>query len=266
MKRTRSYTVSAAALCAALAFTGCGTSPDATAPKTGAREPGAPSVPPAPSSVVGLSALSQQGWAGVAATSEPALKVLDARGIPVPNVTVTFAITQGEGSVSPQSVTTDMSGFARTSWTLGAEGGTNVVAASVAGLSPLAFQADAKVETIIARYDLAQIGDSKLPVSYNTGDAQLTVTGGHYVLAADNSFAFGYEINGIARVVPIGTYVRIDANTIQFYQAPGSYPASDFYRARNGLLSTGRFEGNVMTVTYEDFIDFDVEKYVAAGG
>ncbi|HEX9129130.1 MAG TPA: hypothetical protein VF850_08220 [Gemmatimonadaceae bacterium] len=34
---------------------------------------------------------------------------------------------------------------------------------------------------------------------------------------------------------------------------------------RNGLFATGRIEGSTMTVTYEDWIDFEIEKYVASG-
>ena len=118
----------------------------------------------------------------------------------------------------------------------------------------------------MASYDLIQIGGSTLPVTYSGGGATWVVTGGHYNLMSDNTFAFGYEINGFPNTRPIGTTVWIDPTTVKFYQFPDSYPASAFYQERNGLFATGRIEGNTMTVTYEDFVDFEIEKYVASGG
>lgn len=123
----------------------------------------------------------------------------------------------------------------------------------------------AQPSAIVARYDLQQIGDRQLPLTYSGGGASWQITGGHYFLAADNSYVFGYDINGATQAVPAGRYVLIDATTVRFYLAPGSYPQSQFYQERGGLFSTGRIQGDVMTVTYEDFVDFEIEKYILSG-
>jgi hypothetical protein len=50
----------------------------------------------------------------------------------MPNVTVSFAIYQGGGSISPDSTTTDSSGMAWTNWTLGpSPADTNTLAATI---------------------------------------------------------------------------------------------------------------------------------------
>ena len=65
-------------------------------------------------------------------TIRPAVGVLDQYYNHVPNVTVSFAIHQGGGSVSPDAATTDSMGFARTSWTLGpSPADTNTLAATI---------------------------------------------------------------------------------------------------------------------------------------
>jgi hypothetical protein len=263
MKLVRSFVVHAPALCVALALAGCGSAPDSTAPASNLSGP-TPSAVPA--SMIAQSTLTQTGWAGFAVVSVPTVEVLDQNGRPVPNVNVSFTVAEGGGSVSNTSSTTSQTGFAGTDWVLGNQSGTNTVVASVKDLSPISFQAHGKPVVIVARYNLVEIGGRTLPVTYSGGGATWAVTGGHYYLASDSTFSFGYEINGASNTRPIGTTVWVDQTTLQFYQGPGSYPDSQFYQQRNGLFATGRIEGTTMTVTYEDFIDFEVEKYVASGG
>lgn len=67
-------------------------------------------------------------------------------GVGVAGVSVTFAVVTGGGSVGSATATTDASGLASTTWTLGAESGAQSVTASAAGLtgSPLTFTATAR--------------------------------------------------------------------------------------------------------------------------
>ena len=162
----------------------------------------------------------------------------------------------GEGSVSNASVTTDKDSVAGTDWVLGPNGGTNTVLVSVPSMdSSISFNAQAKVEPIIARYDLIEVDDSPLA----TSSYAPSVSGGHYLLKSDNSFDYGYDVDGVSHVIPYGTFVQLDANTIQFVLPPspnGKSSPSDL------LFATGRIDGDVMTVTYVDYMDYDPETYV----
>jgi hypothetical protein len=236
---------------ATIALTACGPAPDPMG------YPAKPYPPPDGPAIVALNPISQPGWAGLRAIWGPSIKVLDQNRSPASNLTVTFAVTRGEGSVSNASVTTDQDGVAGTDWVLGPLDGTNTVLVSVPSMnSSVSFNAEAKVEPIVARYDLIEINGSPLPSSY-------PVSGGHYLLKSDNSFDYGYDVNGVSRVVPTGTFVQLDANTIQFILSPGSYgKTTPYYGASNGLFATARIEGNMMTVTYVDNMDYDIEQYV----
>lgn len=260
MKSARSFMIHTSALCVTLTLLGCGSAPEPTAPFE-LSDPANPAAnpPQKPASLIATSTLTQAGWAGFGAAYSPTVEVRDQNGRPLGDVTVIFAVAQGGGLVSNASTTTDQWGFAGTGWTLGDQAGTNTVVASVKDLAPIYFHADVKVPAIIARYDLVEVGGKPLAQSwYSEGG----VTAAHYFLSSDGTFAFGYVINGLSGVHPVGTTVWADPTTLKFYQWPGSYPRSQFYTERNGLFATGRIEGNTMTVTYEDWIDFDTEKYV----
>lgn len=85
----------------------------------------------------------QTGPVGQPVTVPPAVLVLNGRGDPLADVTVTFAVSEGDGSVAETSVTTDASGLASPSaWTLGSEG-SHGLTATVEGLDPLVFTATA---------------------------------------------------------------------------------------------------------------------------
>jgi VCBS repeat-containing protein len=74
--------------------------------------------------------------AGTPIAPAPAVKVTDATGSPVADVTVTFEVTGGGGTVAPASAKTDASGLATvTSWTLGSTPGANELTATAAGSS-----------------------------------------------------------------------------------------------------------------------------------
>jgi len=75
------------------------------------------------------------------------VKVTDALGTAVAGFPVTFAVTAGGGSVGTPSTTTNASGQASTTWTLGAATGTQTITATASGLtgSPLVIAANAPV-------------------------------------------------------------------------------------------------------------------------
>jgi adhesin/invasin len=89
-----------------------------------------------------VSQVTQSGLAGQAATSPPSVVVRDAQGNPVANVSVTFAVTQGGGSVSGGTQVTGTNGVATvTAWTFGPVAGPNSVVASATGLPSVTFNA-----------------------------------------------------------------------------------------------------------------------------
>jgi hypothetical protein len=99
--------------------------------------------PPTPASAAPFAGDGLTATAGTALPTAPAVIVKDATGAPVPNVSVTFSVTGGGGSITGAAATTNASGVAQVgSWTLGANPGQNTLSAAVAGLAtPVTFTA-----------------------------------------------------------------------------------------------------------------------------
>ena len=75
------------------------------------------------------------------------VKVIDASGKPVWNVSVTFNVVEGNGSVSDPSAVTNYQGIAQTNFTVDKKVGTNVVEVSSPSLSPVSFTFEGTVGT-----------------------------------------------------------------------------------------------------------------------
>ena len=71
------------------------------------------------------------------------VSVLDQNGSAFAGAVVTFSVTAGGGTLSATTATTDASGRARSTLTLGNDAGTNTVTATVAGLGTVTFTATA---------------------------------------------------------------------------------------------------------------------------
>ena len=110
--------------------------------------------------VKALSRSAGDGQKGVVGTRLPnpvAVEVVDQVGSPVSGVTVTWSTTASASSISgssgspapstggPESAatTTNADGIAQTSWTLGSNAGSQTLQASVSGVSPVTFKAEA---------------------------------------------------------------------------------------------------------------------------
>lgn len=89
----------------------------------------------AAANIAGVNTASLSGSAGAALATPITVKVTDAGGNAVAGATVQFVPTDGSGSVSAASVATTASGEAQTTWTLGADAGTDQLVATVAGTS-----------------------------------------------------------------------------------------------------------------------------------
>ncbi|MBI4408453.1 MAG: Ig-like domain-containing protein [Gemmatimonadetes bacterium] len=125
---TRSHL--AAAVASLLVFATCGE--DGTGPG------GTDTTPAALSKTAGD---NQTGTVGAALASELAVKVSNAGGAALNGVSVAWAVASGGGSVSPASSSTDASGIAKSTWTLGTAAGSNTATATVSGLAPVSFTA-----------------------------------------------------------------------------------------------------------------------------
>ncbi len=76
----------------------------------------------------------ESGYFGEPLTVSPSVQVLDANGHPARRIRVTFQVTSGGGSVSPESTDTGTDGVARTEWTLG-EDSVQTLSATVSRLA-----------------------------------------------------------------------------------------------------------------------------------
>ena len=86
----------------------------------------------------------QEGVVGAALAQPLVVSVLDQNGLPYVGGAVTFTVASGGGSLTTTSATTDSSGRASATLTLGRNPGTNTVTAAVGDLDPVTFSAVAK--------------------------------------------------------------------------------------------------------------------------
>jgi hypothetical protein len=86
----------------------------------------------APASLAARGGLDQIGVVGAALPVAPTVRLHDAYGNAITGATVTFEVTQGDGSVTGESVTTNMLGDAIVgSWTLGPAEGVHILTARI---------------------------------------------------------------------------------------------------------------------------------------
>jgi hypothetical protein len=195
----------------------------------------------------------------------PSVTVTDASGAPRAGIQVSFKVTAGGGSVAAAVATTSNGGVASAgAWRLGVNSGYNSVAASLTSGATVTFNATAREPAkVVAVYSLRTIGGQSLPLTYSGGGTSWTIVGGHYYLGDDGTYEFAYEYTPVEPPVTICSSARYvqTASTIAFYLAPGSYPMSTFYQELGGLFATAAVDATGMSVTYEDFVDFDHEVY-----
>lgn len=112
--------------------------------------------------------VNQSGTVGVTLQEEPAVRVLDQNGQPMPGVTVVWSVAPGDGSVDPASAETDAAGTAATKWTLGPTARRQSLTATAANLPAVVFHAEAApgtpaaLEFISGVEQLAIAGDTVL--------------------------------------------------------------------------------------------------------
>ena len=92
----------------------------------------------------------QKGSPGKALAHPFVVEARDEAGDPVEGVRVTFSVTAGGGSLSETSATTNRSGQAQTTLTLGSARGVNSVRAGVTGVDPVTFTTSVEPEVVVA--------------------------------------------------------------------------------------------------------------------
>lgn len=106
----------------------------------------ATAVAPVATKIAGFAGNNQTARPDFTVTVPPSVIVTDPAGVPVPGVSVTFAVTAGGGALEGAAATTNVNGIAAvSSWRLGSSQGVNTVTATAAGLtgSPVVFNASA---------------------------------------------------------------------------------------------------------------------------
>jgi hypothetical protein len=95
-----------------------------------------------PAAVNAVSDLTRNAQVGTALLGGTVVSVTDARGRAVQGASVAFAVTAGNGIVSPRVAITDANGQATSNWTIGTVVGANELTAMVAGVaSTVVFEA-----------------------------------------------------------------------------------------------------------------------------
>ena len=107
--------------------------------------------PPEPTTLLIVSGDNQNGLTGEVLAYPFVVEVRDQYVAPMAGVTVTFAVSEGGGSLSAATATTDANGRAESTLTLGSDPGTNTVKVSVEGISQMAvFSAEAGLPPPVA--------------------------------------------------------------------------------------------------------------------
>jgi adhesin/invasin len=120
---------------------------------------------PTPTSLVIVSGNNQTATVGQALTNPLIVRVDDQSSNAMSGITVSFAVTQGGGSVGTASVATGSDGQAQTTWMLGTDPGQQ--------------QVDATVTDITNPTTFAAMADADVPasVALNDGDGQDALEG-----------------------------------------------------------------------------------------
>jgi hypothetical protein len=232
--------------CTLLVLAACTTGDAPTGPGNG----GGGTTPPvggAPTSVTFTAGDGQTARFGSAVPAAPTVRVADQRGTPVPNVTVTFAVTAGGGAVTNATAVTGPDGTAAAGvWTLGAAPGENVLTATVAAGAagaPAAVTANARATARPPRWTV---------MVYMAADNTLAVAGVNDI----------DEMEAAAANPEVQTVVQAEFSPSQFARAGcgprcANLPSFDTfrYRVRSDLPHVTGPDGQVATLGNRDMTD-----------
>jgi len=240
----------------------------------------ATAVPDAPAVIVKTKGDGQSADAGEQLPDSLEVTVYDQYNNPISNEAVTFTVTQGGGyldgtpGTTTKVILTDGYGKARVSLTLGGEDPTNIVQASVEGLSPVEFTATAFVGPpaelhYVSGDSLTGIINSPLPQPFKV---KVTDTFGGGVEGHPVTFtvtAGGGNFNGSTTVVDTTDAEGIAQATLTLGPEVGTYnnvvEVSSFYEGNplTGSPITFRASGGYSPATKLVYVDGDDQTYYA---
>ena len=181
-----------------------------------------------PQTLTKISGDEQGGQAGTALPKPFVVSALDQNGSAFAGAVVRFSVTAGGGTISATTATTDASGQARSTLTLGPEPGTNTVTASVEGLGTVTFTATA----------IEQISDSQEDPEPDPQLESLSATIDDVTSAAEHG-----RMTFTVRLEPTPTA----PTTVKYATASQTATAGEDYEAATGTL---HFEANQNIATF----------------
>jgi len=179
----------------------------------------------------------------------PAVRVVSSPGGKgIVNVPVTFTREGPDGDITSYTAVTNSYGEARIpGWPLGSVSGQYHLRVTSGETTGPVFTAFAR-GNIVAIYDLVRVAGKEPIPGY-------PIT--HYALYDDGSF-FLYQDKMASS--PTGSYKTPEPGTVAFYLDPQT-PLSAFYAPLGFLFSIGKISGSAMTVSYQDYVDYEIEVY-----
>jgi hypothetical protein len=176
------------------------------------------STTPATRLLILSSGNGQSGTVGTTLTSTFSALVEDLNSNPLPNIAISWLVTAGGGSLQTCASTTNNSGLAQCSLTLGTAAGSNTVSASVSGAaSAILFSATG----IAGAYSLSHSTLAESASSVVTGGVStltLTLKDSYGNLVSDGSQAIAFSI--------IGSGTSVGTLSGSSYSGSGKYTAT----------------------------------------
>lgn len=187
---------------------------------------------------------TQTATVGTAVSNPLLVTVTDASSNPVIGATVAFAVTGGGGSVGSATVTTNGSGQASTTLTLGTTAGTNTVTATVAGLDPVTFTATGTAGAA-ANVTLAVSPTTIASNTLGTATLTATVSDANGNTVTDDTSAVTFTITdstyiGFVDAATSGSLLDNDANLLTETVNAVAGVATVYLRSATGLVTTTR--------------------------
>jgi YVTN family beta-propeller protein len=193
---------------------------------------------PGPPTTVAISAGDQQqGTVGQPLPAPIAVKVSDAKGIPVPAQSVEFTVISGSGNVDHASVTTNSAGIAFANWTLGTVAGSaqqaqarllDITTGALVG--SVVFNATAKPGQPTQIAATAGNGQSAF-ANQRLADSVRVVVRDTYGNAVPNAAVAFAVVEGGGSASPAAATTRADGTAAAAWTVGGPYGAAQTLRA-----------------------------------